>query len=148
MKSQEICALVLAVVLAGCGHPTVIFDEKDPGASPGLDAGADAGEDCLGQCEPLAPAGWTEHPSLLWIGPPDKAPTECPPRAPSKYYKGFADLNAPIDCDACTCGDPACVLPSGLVASDSPLCQGPMFTPFEAPSNWDGSCTSPGSPMP
>ncbi len=139
--------MMLLVLLAGCGQPTIAFEVRGSGESVAADAGADSGEDCPGQCEPIAPAGWSEHPVLLWMGPPDEAPTECPPRAPSNYYTGFAGLDAPHECDACTCGQPACVLPSGLVASESPLCQGPAFTPFDAPMSWDGACVSPGSLM-
>lgn len=96
---------------------------------------------CPGECVRLPPVDFSD-PILLWMGPPMEAP-ECPARAPVNVYEGHADLDASHECPPCACSGPACVLPQGVTASSSAMCQGPTFTQFEAPATWDGSCTSP-----
>lgn len=96
---------------------------------------------CPGQCVPLPPLEFN-GPALLWIGPELEAPV-CPARAPRMVYEGHADLDASYECPACECSQPACELPAGVTASNSPGCQGPTFTALDAPPQWDGSCVSP-----
>jgi hypothetical protein len=130
----------LAIWLDGCFKEISSFDFVDAGGAG--DGGTEG--DCPGQCVPIPPADWTQRPVLLWFGDPAQAPI-CPERAPQQYYVGHADLIAPNECDECTCTDPACVLPSGLSASNSLMCQGPIFAPLDTPEGWDGSCVAPGS---
>lgn len=124
-----------------------------PGLNPWLPApdkgGADAGEDvqsslCPGQCVPMAPEGWFA-PVLLWQGPPEQEPP-CPAEARYDGYHGHADLDAPTaSCGVCDCEAPTgeCGLPSKLMAgSNSCVTPGGVFTSFNAPPGWDGSCTA------
>lgn len=123
------CSAVLATACTWYPYDCGNYGECDPGNS------------CTGQCAPLPPLDFM-GPTLLWMGKEAEAP-ECPARAPRKVYEGHAELDASNQCPTCACSEPACVFPSALTASDSPLCQGPTFTPFEAPGGWDGSCASP-----
>jgi hypothetical protein len=107
----------------------------------------DAGETCSGECVPLAPAGWSEA-MLLWSGPVFAVP-ECPDRAPSPAYAGFADLVS-SGCGECSCEAPSgsCELPTSFTASaDTCADDGPgsAHTFFSAPDPWDGSCTDQGA---
>jgi hypothetical protein len=102
---------------------------------------------CPGQCMPIGPLNWTRDPFLLWIGDSDIAAPDCPERARKLGYEGHADLVAPDECGPCSCGAPSCELPAGLTAnsttcvlSDDP---GTIYTPFDAPPDWDGSCVAP-----
>lgn len=116
------------------------------------DAGADAGDagalgvTCNGQCVPIQPVGWL-GPLLLWMGPGPEIPP-CPAHAPDKGgYAWYGNLQVPpAACGACSCAPPAgsCTLPTKLIASSS-ICTeqpGAHATLFDAPSGWDGSCTS------
>ena len=138
--------LTLALTsLIGCWESGRIdvYTCEDPcgNGQPGTSCDDPCG-DCRGQCVP-SPAVNFSGPSLLWIGVELEAPV-CPPQAPNPVYQGHAGLDASIQCPPCGCTDPACVLPSGLTASDS-TCSGGggALTPFEAPPGWGGSCTSP-----
>lgn len=133
---------LLALLAAGCGSPRVgyLWDDVTEGA------GGNASLECAGSCAPLPPAGWKRDHFLLWTGAEADAPP-CPVNASSTYRTGYTDLIAPGGCDACTCNEPACVLPGGLTASSS-ICPGSapgsVYTDVDAPPAWDGSCTSPG----
>jgi hypothetical protein len=93
--------------------------------------------------------GW-KGPALLWSGPKEKAPP-CPPYAPNVLYQGNADLVAPNECSACTCGPPtgSCALPMHMTAYRSTIScmDSPEAFPFDPPPNWDGSCVAAG-PIP
>ena len=104
------------------------------------------GDNCPGQCVPLPPIGFG-GPALLWIGREADAP-RCPDRASKLVYEGHGDLDASTECAPCQCTEPACVLPSGVTASSSPMCQGPGFVELDAPAGWDGSCASPATVQP
>ena len=163
-----LAALIGALSSAGCGYGPSVADFSDPqDEDPPLDAGttvepdasapdaaiADAG-DCPGLCAPLPPLGedgWST-PLLLWFGPKEEAP-DCPPTASDLRWKGYADLEAPLDCPSCSCLPPkgTCALPSALTAADA-ICaaEGPgvTYTPFDPPASWDGSCTAAGAVPP
>ncbi|HSO00552.1 MAG TPA: hypothetical protein VLS89_19805 [Candidatus Nanopelagicales bacterium] len=129
----SIVGVVLAMAAQGCGlYPYRCEDYSE--CTPEVAA-------CTGECVPLPPLDFN-GPALLWIGKESAAP-ECPGRAPRRVYEGYADLDASNQCPACTCSEPACVLPEGVTASSSPTCLGPTFTAFDAPANWDGVCASP-----
>ena len=106
-----------------------------------------AGETCSGECVPLAPAGWSDA-MLLWSGPVFATP-QCPDRAPSPAYQGWADLVS-TGCGECSCEAPTgvCELPTVFVASTT-MCPGDGpgadHTFFAAPDPWDGSCTDQGA---
>jgi len=149
-------ALGLCIALAplACGENIVTLDFPGEGddvdAGADADGGGDAGTDgggngpggCPGECVPFPDVGWSD-PFLLWYGPAEESAPPCPAQAPKVVYSGHADIAATNLCPICLCEDPACVLPAGLVASESNLCQGPMFTPFDAPPGWDGACVAP-----
>ncbi|WP_236644054.1 hypothetical protein [Sorangium cellulosum] len=120
-------AACAAALWQGCGSP-YSYDCRETRSCP-----------C--ECTSVPPLGFTD-PVLLYIGSELSAP-ECPPlSAPAKVYEGHADLDVPYECPACRCSEPTCGLPSVLRASDAPLCQGPTFTAFGAPTGWDGSCVA------
>ncbi|AKT38791.1 hypothetical protein [Chondromyces crocatus] len=123
--------LVLVIASTGCeGLSYYPYDCKDLSECPG--------SACTGQCVPLAPLGF-DGPALLWTGPGEEAP-ECPARAPVEVYSGYAGLESSHVCPECACSAPACVLPTGVTASNTQQCQGPVFTPVDAPANWTGTC--------
>jgi hypothetical protein len=132
---------VLALLALRCGPPEVFYLWDDPMA----DGTKTTPLKCEGSCASLPPAGWEREHFLLWTGAEADAPT-CPVNASSRYLRGYADLIALGDCDACSCGDPACVLPSGVTANSS-ICPGSapgsIHTDFPAPPAWTGACTSP-----
>ena len=100
--------------------------------------------DCRGQCVPIAPLDF-DGPLMLWMGPEQQVPADCPSRAPIRAFEGHAALDTSNECPACECTEPACMFPSGLTASDQ-ICPGDgTQTPFDAPASWGGACTSPGS---
>ena len=114
------------------------------------DAGADAGDGgtsgnnppCPGQCVPFQPDGWN-FPDIAWFGKAAGAPS-CP-EALALGYQGYADLDAPLDCGACTCAPPAgsCALPSTITANAAPCAQNGAstpHTPFDPASGWAGAC--------
>ncbi|MEP7123317.1 MAG: hypothetical protein ABJE95_20495 [Byssovorax sp.] len=135
---------VLALLAAGCGPPEVGYLWSEPTAGG---AGGNAAVSCAGTCAKLPPWGWERDHVLLWTGAKADAPP-CPANASTPYLTGYADLIASGGCDACTCNDPACVLPGGLIASSS-SCAGsppnPMYSSVDAPPAWDGACTSTGN---
>jgi hypothetical protein len=99
------------------------------------------GDPCPGECVPLPPLGF-DGPALLWIGPEAAAP-ECPARAPKEVYVGHAGLEASYyECPSCECKQPTCEFPAGVTASNTAMCQGPGFTPLDAPAGWGGTCTA------
>ena len=105
------------------------------------DEAACPGSACPGQCVPLPPLGF-EGPVLLWSGPEAEAPG-CPARAPTVAYEGHAELlEADKECPPCACTAPACVLPEGVTASNTSMCQGPQLIPFDAPGGWGGACAA------
>jgi hypothetical protein len=146
----------LLVALAGCSiYPveskyTCTNPDKGHRGPDGMpdpcheqDAGAGGDPGCLVGESVHWKYGW-DSPSLVWIGPEEKAP-ECPQGPASIAYEGRTDLVAPILCDACTCEPPtgSCVLPSKLAASPT-VCSmpGPPTISFDAPMPWDGQCDS------
>jgi hypothetical protein len=150
---------------AGCGYSPLLAgytcDDPDEGhvdadgredpchrndSTRVVDAGSDSGPNgppC--QCVPIAPNGWQE-PVLVWIGPPSVAPA-CPTQAPARLAYGLEIIASSISCGACACDPPvgSCTLPE-ISSTSSALCPGTapgashIF--FNAPSGWDGSCTS------
>jgi len=101
------------------------------------------GDPCPGECVPLPPLGF-DGPALLWIGPESEVP-KCPARAPKEVYVGHGSLQAVHECPPCECTQPTCQFPAGITASDTNMCQGPLFTPIDAPSAWSGACVAAGS---
>jgi hypothetical protein len=133
--SAQIAGLLAAVLGAGCESLSYYpYDCRDLAECP-LDNA------CPGECVRLPPLDFSD-PVLLWTGKPMDAP-QCPARAPVNVYEGHADLDDSHECPPCACTEPACVLPAGVTASSSAMCQGPAYTSFEASPSWDGACTSP-----
>lgn len=91
--------------------------------------------------------GLWKGPALLWFGKPEEAPP-CPSYAAQKVAEGHRDLDAPAQCDPCTCGAPtgSCSLPTQMIGVNAPLCPGDgggvTAKHFDAPEGWDGKCTT------
>jgi hypothetical protein len=95
---------------------------------------------CDGICLPAGPPpNWFREPVLLWYGNYYDAPEMCPDTMSG--WPVFGEPLPPYGCPLCECSDPACVLPSGMIASNTSNCQGPAFTPFSA-TKPDG-CSTP-----
>jgi hypothetical protein len=97
---------------------------------------------CKGECVPIGTVGFRREPLLLWFGNPLN-PQPCPDHAKSEFWVGYTGLIAEPECPTCTCGTSQCEMPLGLAATTDQMCQGPDFTPLDAPPDWDGSCISP-----
>lgn len=127
-----------------CPEVNVWLPKPEPAPPSAPDAGADAQTSlCPGQCATIPDVGWSS-PVLLWHGPLGEEPS-CPDQAPHEGYHGYADLdNPPNNCGICGCDSPLgeCGLPSHLMASTNLCNSGGVMTPFNAPAEWDGSCTA------
>ena len=132
-------SVLLACVLGGCGG-TAGPCSSDPAAC--LDGGSDAGSTCEGQCAPaldIAP-----DVVLLWSGPQGTAPPDCP--AGLVPFTGYLDTPpTTVDCAPCFCGpsEGSCKGPAAAYANTAPCPAeepGAMTTPFDLPTDWDGTC--------
>ena len=130
---QVTIAPLMLFAISGCDALSYYSDDC-------TDVSECPGNACPGECVPLPPLGF-DGPALLWMGSEVQAP-ECPARAPVKVYEGHSGLNNTFECPPCECSQPTCELPDGLTASNSNLCQGPQFTPLDAPTGWTGNCTA------
>src|SRR6185503_18466602 len=85
--------------------------------------------------------GLVPTPILLWHGSHSEPIPACPSNAMATGSLLGRDPIPPNTCPLCECGDPACVLPQGLIADGTAGCgmAGP-FTPF--PAEPDGSCSN------
>jgi hypothetical protein len=96
-------------------------------------------QQCTGSCLAKGPRpNWLEDPVLLWFGNYSDTPDLCPDG--SRGDEVYRDPITPYSCPACECSDPACVLPSGMIASASGGCMG-QFTPF--PATKPDGCSTP-----
>jgi hypothetical protein len=96
--------------------------------------------ECKGKCMPEGPPlEWASEPVLLWYGPSSNTSPTCPDGMTGKSY--YTDPLSSYGCLGCTCGAPACVLPSGMIASTMAMCQGPTFTNF--PATDPNGCSTP-----
>lgn len=156
------CTVAPDTYIAEC-DPDPLFPSKYCPGDAGSDADAadDASQDgpgvdpqahCTGRCVP-APSGseagfWSEVPLLVWIGPADEVPSECPKEvAPNEKFRRFADLIAPpASCDLCGCekSEGTCTgLPEEIRVQAGTCGQSGIETlPFDGPVGWDGSCSS------
>jgi hypothetical protein len=150
MSSVHVGKVMVAAalaVLAGCGTEDA-SGGHDAGTSAGSggtgggggDAGKDANDGCDGVCVSGPAASW-DYPSLLWIGNEKDAPS-CPAGAPKINYTGHADLDAPLNCDTCTCAAPtgSCSLPATMTANAAMCGGGGATTPFDPAGGWTGAC--------
>ncbi len=94
---------------------------------------------------------WEKVPISLWIGPVDQVPGKCPDDpvygVPTEKFRGFDQLVAPpATCSPCACGpsEGTCGgVPETLELRAGTCAQSGVVTvPFDAPANWDGSCTN------
>jgi len=154
---RSFAVAMLFSVVAGCGVDEIVYYPLDAGTGDNGDAGdagtddaGDAGDDdggpsslCVGQCVALPPPNFSD-PLLLWTGSAANPPA-CPKEAPEPF-KRFGDLSAPpATCDTCLCkpSTGSCHLPSSFAAhSEACNIPGAMDTSFDAPTDWDGSCTA------
>jgi len=95
-----------------------------------------------GQCVPMGTSDFREKAVLLWMGAEEEAP-DCPDRADTVFYTGFADLSVDVPCAACSCGPASCTLPGSINVDSASFCQGANPTEYSGPEEWDGSCVSP-----
>lgn len=121
---------------------------------PGLDTSSWVAPDACktGVCVPdpngTGAISWANVPISLWIGPVDQVPTKCPDASvPTEKFRGFDQLVAPpATCSPCACGpsEGTCSgVPETLELRAGTCAQsGVMTVPFDAPANWDGSCTN------
>ncbi len=87
------------------------------------------------------PPDWTREPVLVWYGLSSEVTIDakCPDGNTGVIL--HTDPLPSYQCPSCTCGNPSCVLPSGIVASNTDMCQGPLVTAFPA-TDPDG-CSTP-----
>ncbi len=94
---------------------------------------------------------WANVPISLWIGPVAQVPAQCPDEpvygVPTEKFRGFDQLVAPpAACSPCSCepSEGTCSgVPDTLELRAGTCAQnGTMTVPFDAPANWDGSCTN------
>ncbi|MDI3291463.1 hypothetical protein [Polyangium sp. 15x6] len=94
-----------------------------------------------GACAPKSPQSW-DGPVALYYGPDFGAPP-CPEAAPMFVFEGWPEP-APIPCETCSCDPPlgTCSPPTTWTVSAGPCSDLGVNTNFDAPTNWDGSCTA------
>jgi hypothetical protein len=162
---------VALAVLDGCGVSNHAIFECNPDAyvpdpsclsDAGPDAEASGGEGggpnivfvpedaCMDRCVP-GPSDdeggfWSDTPLLLWVGPRDDVPKDCPLEAPYVKFRRFADLVAPPpSCGTCQCEasvGTCSELPTEMEARAGTCADSNALTlPFNGPAGWDGSCT-------
>jgi len=108
------------------------------------DGGDEGGTSLLcppGTCAPQNPQSW-EGPVALYYGPDFEAPS-CPDTAPTLVFEGWPEPD-PIPCETCSC-EPSvgtCSLPTTWTVNSAACSGGGVNTPFNAPTNWDGTCTA------
>ncbi|MEO7327157.1 MAG: hypothetical protein ABI193_01175 [Minicystis sp.] len=137
----------------GCTQCPITCKKLDGGldGEDGEDGATDAGEEadggvaCEGACVPH-PGLSLQGPVLLWLGTKGQA-LACPEQAQTAQDWQTDLLAPPASCGDCTCDPPAgsCTLPTELTVSTATCAgsgSGAWFSPFDAPSGWDGSCTS------
>jgi len=110
----------------------------------GVDGSADGATSALcpsGTCAPKSPQSW-EGPVALYYGPQFQAPP-CPETAPTLLFEGRPEPD-PVPCESCSCDPPvgACLPPTTWTVGASACYGGGVNTNFDAPPNWDGSCTT------
>lgn len=119
--------------------------KEDPGLQPSVFP------TCKGACVPEASGAtavdWTWVPLVVWFGSKSEVDLKtCPPEIPSLKVRGYNKLVAPpAKCDACTCSaNGSCNgLPASIeIRSGSCNASNVQTTPFDGPTNWNGSCTS------
>ncbi len=96
--------------------------------------------ECDGNCKPFgSPPDWYPTPVLLWHGSPTAPFPGCPWDGMTSGRLG-RDPIVPNTCPQCTCGEPACLLPDGLIVSSAPGCISGPFTAF--PADPEKSCSN------
>src|SRR6185437_2883114 len=157
MRAIFVAALTMAAVLGAASCSSNGSTTGTPAGSTGAGAGgtgtgagpsaAGTGgnviiDPCPGQCVPTQPDGW-DSPDIVWFGDSSLAPS-CP-QDTYLGYKGYADIDAPPGCGACTCGQPqgSCALPEAITANAASCAQNGAstpHTPFDPASGWAGAC--------
>lgn len=140
MNKARVIAIFSLIVGAGCGPAESLPPVHDAG--PPVE---DAGNACDGQCVPIISLAW-DGPTLVWIGAEADAPP-CPAAAFFETYTGHGYASGNLLCGTCSCDPPdaSCALPKTLTAAAASCSsdgEGVPHTSFDAPSKWDGTCTT------
>lgn len=142
------------VVLAGCGGTPGEAEPKRSSEGGAAGSGGDIfttsttggeGGGCAGKCWESSPS-FFEEVSMYWIGPPGHAPDPpCPDFAPHVGSIGYADLQAPHTCPACSCSPAECMLSEGMHVSAAKCADDEGASiPWASPA-WQGECTAEGA---
>jgi len=93
-----------------------------------------------GTCAVL-PAGW--EPVVLASGAMVVLP-DCPASAPNQLFHGSSVPGPDPSCPTCSCDTPvgACKPPTKWTVGSSACVGGDVWTNFDPPAGWDGSCAS------
>lgn len=146
---RNLCCLLAAVMLCSACIDAEADDCRNTATCPlPPDAGApapDAGSStCEGPCVRGNNFDW-QNPWMVYLSPDQSGPPPCPKQAPN--ISDYRAAPAASSCAACACDPPTgtCALPTmahasngACPANDSATIQ----TPFDAPTEWEGSCTS------
>jgi hypothetical protein len=137
-----IVAAVPLVLVGACLNPDLADDchatfscPLPPGPPP-----------CEGSCVPPAPEGWT-GPFLFRVGNDMPSPVQqralCASQGAAFFIFGIAPPAPPI-CSDCTCepSTGSCAFPATSTANTDQCPGTGVGSPFDAPSAWDGTCTT------
>lgn len=135
---------------AGTDAPN-LKDDNGPGLMPSYFPPLPPANACKADCVPEASDSyaldWPYEPLAVWFGSKsDLDKMTCPPSTGYEKVRGFSNLVAPpAKCDSCACSaNGSCNgLPENIEIR-SGMCNASNVetTPFDGPTNWDGSCTS------
>lgn len=126
---------------AGCPKPST-YDACDKCQ---FDGGTDSGDGASSACSDgtcaVLPDGW--EPVVLASGAMVVLP-ECPASAPNQLFQGSSVPGPDPSCPTCSCDPPvgACKPPTKWTVGSSACVGNDVWTNFNPPVAWDGSCAS------
>lgn len=129
------------LIAAGCSQPST-YDACDKCQHDGgTDSGDGASSACSGGTCAVLPEGW--DPVVLASGAMVVLP-ECPASAPNQLFEGSSVPGPDPSCPTCSCDPPvgACKPPTTWTVGSSACVGNDVWTNFNPPASWDGSCAS------